>query len=124
MGRPQFACGTPAGAPDIGAAWTNTNSLLTRWNAAFMVLEPFNYGINRDQVAPTPASVNTAQAALDYWVDRLLGDRATAETRSALLAYANSAEVGGSQAFADHRRTLSLWRFVSAVGSAPEFQLR
>ncbi|HYC05651.1 MAG TPA: DUF1800 domain-containing protein [Azospirillaceae bacterium] len=124
MGRPQFAWGTPAGAPDVGAAWTNTNSLLMRWNAAFMVLEPFNYGINRDQVAPTPASVNSAQAALDYWVERLLGDKATAETRNALLAYANSAEIGGSAAFVDHRRTLSLWRFVSAVGSAPEFQLR
>ena len=73
MGQPLFEHRSPNGYPDLKEAWTNTSSMLKRWQMAISITEGWIDGTTVDINSQMPAGIRTANAIADYWISRILG---------------------------------------------------
>ncbi len=88
MGQTPFFWPAPNGYPDVGAAWLNSNDLLTRWNFALAVATDSlkDIEINWHELS----SSSNPEEILDSLSVRLLGNVLPLEVRASTLALVNS----------------------------------
>jgi uncharacterized protein (DUF1800 family) len=124
MGQPLFERRPPDGYLDVKEAWTNTSSMLKRWQLCLSLIEGWIDNTAVDVNSQMPAGINTANAIVDYWVDRLLGrPLSSAGQRSRIVDFMRgpySADFALSSPFIADR----LPRMVSLLMMAPDFQYR
>jgi uncharacterized protein (DUF1800 family) len=124
MGQPLFERRPPDGYPDVKAAWTNTSSMLKRWQLCLSLIEGWVDNTSVDINSQMPTGINTANAIVDYWVDRLLGrPPSSAAQRSRIVDFMRgpySADFALSSSFIADR----LRRMVALLMMAPDFQYR
>jgi uncharacterized protein (DUF1800 family) len=78
MGQPLFGHQAPNGYGDLRHNWSGTTSILYRWKLAGALAEgalhdDVSYAITVDLLSQTPPGARSANAATDYWIDRILG---------------------------------------------------
>jgi uncharacterized protein (DUF1800 family) len=95
-GHIPFYWPTPDGYPDVKDAWDASAGILARWNLGLKFA-----GASADRraafnpVTQMPASVATAGAAVDYWIDRIIHRPMLAADRATLVDYLT---MGGTDA--------------------------
>ena len=72
MGQPLFSHHSPDGYADVKSAWTNTSSMLKRWQMAMSLTENTITSISTDLNAQTPSNLHSANALVDFWIERIL----------------------------------------------------
>ena len=124
MGQLLFEHRSPNGYPDLKEAWTNTSSMLKRWQMAISITEGWIDGITVDINSQMPSGIRTANAIADYWISRILGrPMSSAGQRSRLVDFMRgpySADFGLSPTYIAER----LPRMVALLLMAPDFQYR
>lgn len=63
----------PDGYADVKEAWTNSTSMLKRWQMALSITEGYLDDTTINLLAQMPAGYNTADSITDYWINRILG---------------------------------------------------
>lgn len=130
MGQPLFGHHPPDGYPDTAPAWTNSMAMLFGWNFIIGVTENW---FNDDQTpekrlqvdlrAETPAELRSAQAIVDYWIQRLFGQPLPEASRQALIDFLRETAAAEADLSDDHLN----WRLPGMVElalMAPELRLR
>lgn len=124
MGQLLFAHRSPNGYPDLKEAWTNTSSMLKRWQMAISITEGWIDGITVDINSQMPAGIHTANAIADYWINRILGHpMSSVGRRSRLVDFMRgpyAADFGLSPTYIAER----LPRMAALLLMAPDFQYR
>jgi len=131
-GHRLFGWDTPTGHPDRASFWVNTNSLLTRWNMTYNVVQPWGGNVAVDVVAQTPAGASCTQI-VDFWLGRMVGFAVAPWVRAALVDFVSQ---GGDPAQPPRPlRSAPDWNDPAAIGdriralvqliaASPEFSLR
>lgn len=84
-GYTQYGWGAPNGLPDDSNYWLTTNTTLRTWNLLQTVMSTTGYGtVGALRGQMSAADLASGQAALDFWLDRLLGYRPDDATYQAL----------------------------------------
>jgi len=124
MGQQLFEHRSPNGYPDLKEAWTNTSSMLKRWQMAVSITEGWIDGTTVDINSQMPSGIRTANAIADYWISRILGrPMSSAGQRGRLVDFMRgpySADFGLSPTYIAER----LPRMVALLLMAPDFQYR
>jgi uncharacterized protein (DUF1800 family) len=99
MGQPLFGHPAPNGYGDFRRNWSGTTATLYRWKLAKALAEnqlsQDDVQVRVDLVAQTPPGVRSANAAADFWIDRILGRPMSAADRGEIVratAQADSAD--------------------------------
>ncbi len=88
MGHIPFYWPTPDGYPDVKEAWLASSVTLTRWNMGLSLCGVGEQGALFPGFSPTtPADLQTAGDAADYWIDQLLHRPMLPEDRSHVVSY-------------------------------------
>ncbi len=127
MGQPLFGHQAPNGYGDVRQNWSGTTSILYRWKLASALVEDAlhddNVAMSVDLVAQTPPGVRSANAATDYWIDRILGRPMSPADRGEIvraMAQADSPDAPlGDETFAKR-----LAQTVELILMSREFQWR
>ncbi len=120
-----FAWGPPNGRPDTNAYWLTTGAILTEWNNAMNW--QYVSQITTSLASQTPATARgTAQAIVEYWVNRMVGFALSADGMSALITDPGIAGIPnmirGNYKAADIENAYR--RLVGLIAQAPEFMYR
>lgn len=127
MGQPLFERRSPDGYPDVKEAWTNSMSLLYRWNFAVGVannwLNDDDKGLimQTDLFAQTPAEIRTAESLADFWINRILGRTLSDPDRSAVIAVM-AQEYGAQDSLPDDHVGYVLPAMVEVILMSPDYQ--
>ncbi len=114
----------PDGYADVKDAWTNSTSMLKRWQMALSFTEGYVDYTTMNLASQMPTSVNTANSITDYWINRILGrPMFSSEQRDRVVdfmrgPYAANAVLNST--FITER----LQRMVALLLIAPDFQYR
>jgi uncharacterized protein (DUF1800 family) len=127
MGQPLFGHPAPNGYGDVHQNWSGTTSMLYRWKLATALaaneLHDNDLAMPVDLLAQTPSGARTANGAVDYWTDRLLGRPLSTADRGEIVravAQADSPDAPlGDEAFAKR-----LPQLVELLLMSPDFQWR
>jgi uncharacterized protein (DUF1800 family) len=124
LGPSIFSWRPPDGPPDTQEYWLSSNSLLRRWNWAFIVASEWykDRGISFD-ASILPAAALTARQITQFWCDRLLGRTISSETFNSLVEFVADGRSWDVPLPADQRTDKS--KFVAALClTTPEFMRR
>jgi len=64
---------SPNGYDDVKESWTNSTSMLKRWQMALSITEGYLDNTSINLVAQMSSGHNTANSITDYWINRILG---------------------------------------------------
>jgi hypothetical protein len=92
-GHRLFEWPTPTGYPDRTDYWSNTNSLLRRWNLPFVLTQSWGGNIQIDFAGQTNLTATCTQI-VDFWIDRLCGYAVDPLVRAELIAFMAQAGSG------------------------------
>jgi uncharacterized protein (DUF1800 family) len=73
MQQPLYEHRPPDGYPDKRDGWTNTTSLLSRWQMSLSLTENWIDQTTINVNNQMPGGILTANAIVDYWIERILG---------------------------------------------------
>jgi hypothetical protein len=127
MGQPLFGHQAPNGYGDLRQNWSGTTSMLYRWKLATALaaneLKDNDVAMPVDLVSQTPSFVRSANAAVDFWIDRLLGRPMAAADRGEIVRAVAQADHPdaplGDETFAKRLPPL-----VELILMSPDFQWR
>jgi uncharacterized protein (DUF1800 family) len=123
MNMPLFEHRTPDGYPDIKERWTNTTSLLKRWQLAVSLTENYLTGSTVNAVNQMPGSVNTATAIVDFWINRLLNRPLSKDAaRTRLIDFVRGPHAANFVLESTYVADI-LPRFVALLMMSPDFQV-
>lgn len=124
INQPLFEHRPPNGYPDVKDAWKNTTSLLKRWQLAVSLTENWIEPTTMDLSSQMPTSLTTANAIVDFWINRLLERPMSANAgRARIVDFMRgpyAADFSLSADFIAER----LPRMVALILMAPDFQYR
>ncbi len=127
MGQPLFGHPAPNGYGDMHQNWSGTTSLLYRWKLAAALAEnAFDDGklsMRVNLVTQTPPSARSANAATDFWIERILG-RPIAPTDRAEIARAMAQADHPDAPLGDETFAARIPQMVELIVMSPEFQWR
>jgi hypothetical protein len=124
MGQPLFDRRPPDGYPDVKSAWTNSTSMLKRWQLALSLTENWIDNVAVDVRSQTPGAINTANTIVDYWVNRILGrPMSSDDARQRLVDFVRGPYSAGFALAADFIAG-RLPRLVALLLMSPDFQYR
>ncbi len=124
MGQPMFEHRSPDGYPDVKEAWSNTTSFLKRWQIALSITENTFSGISTDIVSQMPGTYTTANAIVDFWIERLLGrPLSAAAQRTRLVDFMRGPYSAGFGLPASYIQGV-LPRMTALILMCPDFQYR
>lgn len=114
----------PDGYPDERAGWVNSTAFLSRWQMSLSITENWIDQCVTNPLGLTPGSLRTANAIVDFWIERLLGrPMFTPDQRKRIVdfmrgPYTASFELSPTY-IADH-----IARMVALILMSPDFHLR
>lgn len=124
MNQPTFSCRTPDGYKDVKEAWSNTTSMLNRWQLGLSVMAGWISGTTADINSQTPGSLTSANDVVDFWINRIFGrPLSDANHRTRIVDFMRGPYAPGfslPSAFLSER----LPRMVELLLMAPDFQYR
>ncbi|WP_420245420.1 DUF1800 domain-containing protein [Roseiterribacter gracilis] len=125
-GYTQYGWGAPNGLPDTAGYWLTTNTTLRTWNLLQTVLSTTSYGTLGALRAQMSASdLSSGQAALDFWLNRLLGYRPDDTVYQALMSDTNSsAGYGTKTTAAATTQETALRRMVALIAATTNYVYR
>ena len=124
MGQPMFEHRSPDGYSDLKESWSNTTSFLKRWQIALSITENTFTGISTDIVSQMPGSYTTANAIVDFWIERIVGRPLTSEAqRSRLVDFMRGPYSAGFTLTPSYISNV-LPRLTALILMSPDFQLR
>lgn len=131
LGQPLFSWRPPNGYPDVKSGWTNSTTMLGRWQFVNSAIEGWidhwengtvTELVTMDLVAQSAGS--TANQIVDYWVTRILGrPLSSVENRQRLVDFMRGPYGANSALAANHIRDF-LPRMVALLLMSPDFQWR
>ena len=88
-GQPLFGWHPPNGYPDVKDAWKSTSPRVGVWRLMnmFVQVEDDNDNFVMDILGQTPPEVRSANALVDFWSERILGQSMAAPERENLVVY-------------------------------------
>ena len=129
MGQALFERRPPDGYPDTREAWTNSMSLLYRWNFAVGITENWmddedtGYKVFSDVYGQTPAEIRTASSLADHWIPRILNQTLPEASRNAIVAVM-AQEYGWDETLPEDHVRYVLPAMIEVILMSPEFQWR
>jgi len=127
MGQPLFERRPPDGYPDVKEAWSNSMSLLYRWNFAVGISENWMNDedqqrfIKTDLVGQTPGELRTAESLADFWIPRILNRPMAEADRQAVIAVM-AQEYGTQEQLSEDHVGWVLPAMVEVILMSPDFQ--
>jgi len=127
MGQPLFGHEAPNGYGDVRQNWSGTTSLLYRWKLAAALAENELHddvlSMPTDLMSQTPPGVRSANGAVDYWIDRVLGRQMAPSDRGDIVRAVAQAD-SPYAALDDDTFALRLPQLVEWILMPPDFQWR
>ena len=123
MNEPLFEHRSPDGYPDVRSAWTNTTSLLKRWQMALYLTENDITNITTNLISQMPG-YTTANAIVDFWINRILErPMSTPEQRSRVVDFMRGVH-SATFSMPATEVTARVPRMVALLLMSPDFQYR
>lgn len=127
-GQDLFRWKAPNGYPDVKEDWQGTTSLLMRWRLVNWLVDERDAADNYylDLIGQTPGGVRSANALVDFWIDRILGRTMGASERQDLvdfMAQGNNPDID-LPLDSDDSVQSRLRALVALIMMSPEFQWR
>ena len=124
MQQPMYERRPPDGYPDTRDGWTNTTGMLARWQMALTLTENWIDQAVINVSSQTPPDLLTANAIVDYWINRILGrPMSTTAQRARIVDFMRGPYSAGFALnptyIAEH-----LPRMVALLLMSPDFQYR
>jgi uncharacterized protein (DUF1800 family) len=127
MGQPLFGHPAPNGYSDVRQHWSGTTSILYRWKLATALagneLHDDERSMPVDLLSQTPPGVRSANAAADFWIDRILGRPMTPGDRGEVVRAMAQADSPDAP-LADETFAKRLAQLVELILMSPDFQWR
>ncbi len=121
-----FAWPAPDGRPDVNSYWLATGANQATWNLLFQV--PNWREVQTSLTAQTPlAAATSPTATVEYWVQRMIGDRLSNENMNVLIG--DQAGANGAPTAIQARRSAATIennyrRLISLIATTEAFTLR
>lgn len=122
--QPLFERRPPDGYPDRREGWTNSTTLLSRWQMAVSLTENWIDGAAVNVDTQMPASYNNANAIVDFWIQRILGRPMFSAAQRARIVDFMRGPYTASFALSPTFVTERLRRMVALILMAPDFNYR
>lgn len=122
MGQALFGRRSPDGYPDVRRAWTNTTTMLKRWQLVIDLLRNSIDDKNSVNVV-TQSGGNTASSIADHWINRVLGRPLAGAPRQAIVDFMRGSK-GADSVLTSQEIDERLKHMVALVIMTPEFQWR
>jgi uncharacterized protein (DUF1800 family) len=124
LGAGMFEWRPPNGLPDTQEYWLNSNTMLRRWNWAFIVASDWydDRGLAFDS-SVLPGAATTARQVAQFWADRILGRPASEATQAAIVDFIADGRSPDSPLPADQRTEKSHYCAALCL-MTPEFMRR
>ena len=90
LGQPLFEWGPPTGYPDDSDYWSSTVPTLQRWRLCTWLIDSWeddDDNLRIDLLGQMPAQTRSANAVVDFWLERILGRSISAADRTTLLEF-------------------------------------
>jgi uncharacterized protein (DUF1800 family) len=127
MGQPLFGHEAPNGYGGVRQNWSGTTSLLYRWKLATALagneLHDDVLSMPTDLMSQTPPGVRSANGAVDYWIDRVLGRQMAPADRGEIVRAVAQAD-SPDAALDDDTFAKRLPQLVELILMSPDFQWR
>lgn len=129
LGQMPYGWGPPNGYPDVGAAWMNTNGLLSRWNTA-MLLTHSAYGDQdatgwgmRNEIRQRIGEPSTILELVDAIATQIFGAPLPVDAKRPFIDYASDG-AGGGKAITPHLLGTKLGSLFGLMLASPVYQWR
>jgi uncharacterized protein (DUF1800 family) len=124
MNQPLFAHRTPDGYKDVKEAWSNTTSMLNRWQLNLSMIESGITGTTVDINSQMPANITTSNDVVDFWINRIFGRPLSSDSQRSRIVDFMRGPYTASFSLPASYLSDRLPRMVELLLMVPDFQYR